>query len=378
MPEGWLIKVFQLASDQVKDWNQYLTEFPDAHILQTLQWAQAKRQNDWEPLFLWNGKSRHNLDALALVLRRQVSFLGLKFTVLYVPKGPTLDWTNKPVVTQTLDFLQALCRKEKAIFLKIDPDVLLGTGVPGSDDEQPDENGLALQKDLEKRGWKFSQDQIQFRNTVLIDLRQSEEELLAAMKQKTRYNIRLAAKKGVSVRQGTLEELPMLYDMYAQTAVRDDFVIRHGDYYLKTWRTFLEADMAKILVAEVESQPVAALILFHFNGICRYMYGMSTERYRELMPNYLLQWEAIRLSKQLSCHTYDMWGAPDVFDESDSMWGVYRFKQGFNGITARHLGAWDYSPRPLLYKAYTQTLPKLLDVMRKRGKSENLRLVQND
>ncbi|MDD2521868.1 MAG: peptidoglycan bridge formation glycyltransferase FemA/FemB family protein [Anaerolineaceae bacterium] len=370
--------MFQLASDQVKDWNEFLTEFPDAHILQTLQWAEAKKQNGWEPLFLWSGKSRHDLDALCVVLRRQVSVLGLKFTVLYVPKGPTLDWASQPIVTDTLNFLQALSRTQKAIFIKIDPDVLLGTGIPGTQEEQPNENGLAVQKELKKRGWKFSQDQIQYRNTVLIELRQGEEELLAAMKQKTRYNIRLADRKGVTIREGRMEELPMLYDMYAQTAVRDGFVIRHEEYYLNTWRAFLEADMAKILIAEVESQPVAALILLLFNGTSRYMYGMSTEKYRELMPNYLLQWEAIRLSKQMGCHTYDMWGAPDVFDESDSMWGVYRFKQGFNGITARHLGAWDYSPRPLLYKAYTQALPKLLDLMRRRGKSENLKQVQND
>jgi len=370
--------MFQLASDQVKDWNGFLAEFPDAHILQTLQWAEAKKQNGWSPLFFWSGSSRHNLDALAMVLRRQISFLGLKFTVLYVPKGPTIDWNNQEAVTQTLDFLQALCRKQRAIFLKIDPDVLLGTGIPGNEEEQPDENGLALQQNLKKRGWKFSQDQIQYRNTVLVDLRQREEELLAAMKQKTRYNIRLAAKKGVTIRQGNEDELPALYKMYAQTAVRDGFVVRHEDYYINTWRAFLEAGMAKILVAEVEEQPVAAIILFLFNGTSRYMYGMSTEQYRELMPNYLLQWEAIRLSKQLGCHTYDLWGAPDVFDESDGMWGVYRFKQGFNGITARHLGAWDYSPRPLLYKTYTQTLPKLLDIMRRRGKSENQKQVQND
>ena len=370
--------MFQLAPDQVKDWNQFLLEFPDAHILQTLQWAETKKQNGWHPMFFWSGKSRHGLDALVMVLRRQVSFLGLKFTVLYAPKGPTLDWNNLEVVSKTLEFLQSLCRKQKAIFLKIDPDVLLGTGIPGSEEAQPNPIGLALREELHKRGWKFSQDQIQFRNTVLLDLHASEEELLAAMKQKTRYNIRLAGRKGVTVRQGTPTELPMLYKMYAETAVRDDFAIRHEEYYLKTWRAFLEAEMGKILIAEVEGQPIAALILFYFNGTGRYMYGMSTDQYRELMPNYLLQWEAVRLSKELGCHTYDMWGAPDVFDESDSMWGVYRFKQGFNGVTARHLGACDFSPRPLLYKAYTQTLPKLLDVMRKRGKSRTIKEIEDD
>ena len=103
------------------------------------------------------------------------------------------------------------------------------------------------------------------------------------------------------------------------------------------------------------------------------MFGMSTENSRDLMPNYLLQWEAMRQAKQLGCHTYDMWGAPEIFDESDSMWGVYRFKEGFNGIVTRTLGAWDYTTRPWLYRRYTETLPKLLNLLRRRGLKANKR-----
>ena len=96
------------------------------------------------------------------------------------------------------------------------------------------------------------------------------------------------------------------------------------------------------------------------------------------MPNYLLQWEAMRLSKALGCHTYDMWGGPDNFDESDPLWGVYRFKEGFNGQVVRHLGAWDYTSRPGLYRLYTRTLPKILGVMRSRGKAATQRRLSND
>lgn len=361
--------MFPLSEAEIRNWDKLLLQFPDAHILQTSQWAEAKAQNGWQPLYFWAGKNPDAPEALALILKKQVTLLGLKFTVLYCPKGPVLDWEKAQLVEETLQFLQDFAKKEKAIFIKIDPDVLIGTGESGGDD-------LRIPERLEARGWQFSQDQIQFRNTVLIDLSQSEEELLAAMKQKTRYNIRLAVKKGVVIREGKAEELAMLYKMYAETAVRDDFVIRGEEYYLKTWRIFLDAGMARILIAEADDQPIAALILFHFNGISRYMYGMSTAQARELMPNHLLQWEAIRLSKSLGCQSYDFWGAPDVFDESDSMWGVYRFKQGFNGTTARHIGAWDFTPQPLLYKIYTQYLPKLLDFMRRRGKAKNKHKLQ--
>lgn len=370
--------MIQLQPKSSQEWNQLLLQFSEAHILQTWQWAQAKKQNGWNPLFFyWEGQQGEP-EAIALLLRRQINLFGLRFAVLYAPKGPVFHAPAAATSSSVVEDLEEFARRSKAIFLKIDPDILLGSGMPGTEEETHNPLGLAFAKELNQRGWKFSQDQIQFRNTVLIDLRQDEDDLLASMKQKTRYNIRLAAKKGVKVRQGSLDELPMLYKMYAETAVRDNFVIRHEEYYLNTWRSFLEADMAKILIAEVEGEPVSALILFYFNGVGRYMFGMSTERHRQLMPNHLLQWEAMRLAKEIGCHNYDMWGAPDVFDETDALWGVYRFKQGFNGTTARHLGAWDFTARPLLYHAYTRLLPKLLDLMRRRGKAVNRQSIQND
>jgi lipid II:glycine glycyltransferase (peptidoglycan interpeptide bridge formation enzyme) len=97
---------------------------------------------------------------------------------------------------------------------------------------------------------------------------------------------------------------------------------------------------------------------------------MSRETHREKMPNYLLQWEAMRRAKALGCRTYNLWGAPDVFDESDGLWGVYRFKEGLGGVVSRTIGAWDFTPNPLLYKMYTQVLPRLMDIMRARGKAK--------
>jgi len=119
----------------------------------------------------------------------------------------------------------------------------------------------------------------------------------------------------------------------------------------------------------VDGQPVAAIFLFYFAGRAYYLYGMSRDAQREKMPNHLLQWEAMRRAKAAGCKLYDLWGAPDVFDESDPMWGVFRFKEGLGGTVFRGLGAWDYTPSPVLYRLYTQTLPRVLDIMRARGKS---------
>ena len=189
------------------------------------------------------------------------------------------------------------------------------------------------------------------------------------MKPKTRYNIRLAERKGVTVRPAGLEDLETLYRMYAETSVRDGFVIRERGYYLAVWQEFMQAGLAEPLIADVEGEPVAAVVVFRFAGRAYYLHGMSRELHRERMPNHLLQWEAMRRARAAGCRVYDLWGAPETFDEADSMWGVFRFKEGLGGLVVRTLGAWDFPASPWLYRLYTRILPRLLDLMRRRGRA---------
>lgn len=387
----------QAFSGQSSTWNELIASLPNPHLLQTWQWAEVKAKYGWKPMpFIWHSQlatPNSQPVAAAMVLKRTIPVGGFakKMCVLYVPKGPLMDWSDAALRQRVLDDLQAYARRQGAIFVKIDPDVALGTGIPGGEEDALDNGGQAVRSELTRRGWLFSSDQIQFRNTVLIDLSPPEEELLARMKQKTRYNVRLAEKKGVTVRAGTPTDLPMLYRMYAETSVRDGFVIRDETYYQTVWQTFMRhppsairhspsaighlpsaihhQPFAEPLIAEVEDQAVAAIFLFYFAGRAYYLYGMSREAHREKMPNYLLQWEAMRRAKAARCKLYDLWGAPDVFDESDPLWGVFRFKEGLGGTVFRGLGAWDYTPSPVLYKIYTQAIPRLLDIMRARGKS---------
>lgn len=365
-----------------------------------------KARYGWEPLYAvwdadgkWKVESEPNLlstlrkpqdsafhfpVAAALILKRQIIRNGFaaRLSILYSPKGPLLDWTNEPLRNRVLNDLQSFAKEQGAIFLKMDPDVVLGTGVPGGEEDASENTGQAVMSELKRRGWGYSSDQIQFRNTVLIDLNPSEEELLARMKQKTRYNIRLAERKGVSLRVGRHEDFGMLYKMYAETSVRDGFVIRDEGYYKTVWGSFMahhpqfsnspisnSSPFAEPLIAEVDNEPVAAIFVFYFAGRAYYVYGMSRDVHREKMPSYLLQWEAIKRAKARGCTVYDLWGAPEVFDESDSMWGVYRFKEGLGGQVVRTLGAWDFAPSPLWYKLYSEIIPRVLDVMRSRGKA---------
>ena len=194
---------------------------------------------------------------------------------------------------------------------------------------------------------------------------------------KTRYNIRLAGRKGVVVRIGDKSDLALLYRMYAETSLRDGFAIRGEDYYRTVWTEFMGAGLAEPLIAEVDGLPVAAVVIFNFAGRAYYMHGMSRPVHRNKMPTYILQWEAIRRAKTGGCTVYDLWGAPEKFDQSDSMWGVYRFKQGLGGTVLRTMGAYDYPVRPLIYKLYSNALPRILKLMRFRGKASTERIMQN-
>jgi len=372
-----------------KIWNSIISKLPNPHFLQTYEWGQVKAKYGWDLIYLiWDneGRMREARDsgslsssdfhpsAAALVLKRQILRNGFaaRLSILYSPKGPLLDWSNKSLRDRVLNDLQAFAKREGAIFLKMDPDVVLGTGIPSSEDDILEKSGLAVMSELKQRRWRYSSDQIQFKNTVVVDLTPGDVELLARMKQKTRYNIRLAEKKGVTLRVGSPKDYGMLYKMYAETSVRDGFVIRDESYYQTVWKLFMDSNepTCEALIAEVEGEPVAAIFVFYFAGRAYYVYGMSRNAHREKMPTYFLQWEAMKRAKIKGCKVYDLWGAPDVFEDSDSMWGVYRFKEGLSGKVVRTLGAWDYAPNPLWYKFYSEIIPRILDVMRSRGKAK--------
>lgn len=368
---------YRLLNQDATTWNTLIASLPGAHVLQTWQWGYAKAQFGWQPLqYVWQDKDAR-LVAAAQILQRTIAIGGFaaRLRVLYVPKGPLLDWEDAALRQQVLADLAHIAKQRGAIFIKIDPDVFLGRGLPGQPGADNDPVGQDVVANLLSAGWHFSDEQIQFRNTVLLDLTPEPQALLAQMKQKTRYNIRLAERKGVTVRIGCQADLPALYRLYAETSVRDGFVIRSEEYYRLVWGTFIQSGLAEALISEVDGVMIAALIIFRFSGKAWYLYGMSREAHREKMPNYLLQWQAILRARLAGCMQYDLWGAPDEFNETDSLWGVYRFKEGLGGYVARGLGAWDLPIRPLYYRLYTQTLPRLLDIMRRRGRQQTKRMV---
>ena len=370
---------YEMRTGTKDHWDEIIASLPGTHIMQSWNWGEVKRFSGWEPIHkIWRDEDE-KIFAAALILTRVISLKGMMtpLRIMYLPRGPLVhDWKDQALVSQVFADLHKLGRKHRVIFIKIDPEVELGRGIPGTGVALVNPFSDLLIEVLRDAHWIPSVEQVQFRNTMLIDLHPDQDQLLANMKQKTRYNIRLARKRGVKIRAGSMDDLDLLFHMYAETSVRDGFTIRNADYYLSLWGTFINAGIAEPLLAEVDGKPVAGVIIFHLGDRAWYMYGMSREAHREKMPNYLLQWEAMVRAKSAGCVVYDLWGAPDEFVESDGMWGVYRFKAGLGAEVVRFIGAWDLPLNKFMYRVYSQFIPRLLDIMRRRGEAETQGVVQ--
>lgn len=353
--------------DSVESWNTTLAALPTPHVLQSWEWGAVKSQTEWQAERFALLAGTQPVAAFQFLWRQPLPYLPLR--VGYVPKGPAVDWENLDLVAATLNAIEQQARRLGCIFVKIDPDV--------REDQQVGQLVLHM---LHRRGWRYSQDQVQFKNTAHSDLRQDTEQLLAAMKSKWRYNIRLAERRGIRVRLGDCADLSTFYKLYAETGARDGFLIRPLSYYQTTWQTFLTAQAqpgnptgGALLLAEhpEEQEPVAGLFLMRYGRCAWYFYGASSERQRRDMPNYLLQWHALRWASSQGCTRYDWWGAPTQIDnESDAMQGVWQFKQGFGATFQPQVGAWDFPVSTLLYQLYTEAMPRLLDLLRRRHRRQ--------
>lgn len=345
------------AETDAQRWNEALASLPAHHLLQSWEWGEIKRQTGWwahRLLFTRQGA----VVAAAQVLTRRLGRAPLG--VQYAPKGPALDYDDPVLTVQVLAALEDYARRSRAVFIKIDPDV---------PDDTP--RGRAILDLLRQRGWQAAE-QVQFKNTALLDLAAGEEAVLAGFKQKWRYNVRLASRKGVTVRRGATADLETFYRLYAETSTRDGFLIRPLAYYRDAWQTLLNGQGQVggcLLLADVGAETVAGLFIARFARTAWYLYGASSSQQREAMPNHLLQWEAMRWAIAQGCTTYDLWGAPTEMIESDALWGVWRFKEGFGARVAPHIGAFDFAPSPLAYYLYTVAMPRALNLMRRRHRA---------
>ncbi|MGM0423572.1 MAG: lipid II:glycine glycyltransferase FemX [Thermodesulfobacteriota bacterium] len=183
-------------------------------------------------------------------------------------------------------------------------------------------------------------------DTVILDLRQNLEEILAGMKPKTRYNIRLARRRKVQIREAGPEELPLWYSLYQETANRHGMLLDSLDYFRAVLGTSASdcasPGQVRLLLAELQGQPVAGILIALSGNRATYLYGASSAAQRDCMAPYALQWQAIQLAKEQGCLDYDLFGISPNPDPSHPMYGLYRFKTGFGGRIVHRQGCWDY------------------------------------
>ncbi len=194
-------------------------------------------------------------------------------------------------------------------------------------------------------------------NTIVLDLSAPEEIILARMRPKTRYNIRLALKHGVEVRSEGIEGLQTWYSLYQETAFRNGLHLNDIQYFHSIFASLTECDdpkvNVKLLIAYHDNIPLAAMFLILSSHRATYLYGASSSAYRNLMPTYALQWKAIQLARAHHCLEYDMFGVAPQADTSHPMYGLYKFKHGFGGTIYHQLGCWDYPFEEDKYQYFT-------------------------
>ncbi len=331
----------------------------NSEILQTGFWGRFKEKFGWNACgfkISYVDSSENEAEIKVLVLSRKV--VG-NIWFCYVPFGPPY----KPDKSESSDFLYGAGMAIASQLRKV-----LGGG--GSLCVKP----LFVRFDLpwrtdgddrrNKIGGKVRKAPVDIQppSTVILSLRETEEDLLRGMKSKTRYNIRLAFKRGVSVIESGIEDLSLWYDMYRETAERDRIAIHSLEYYTylfelaRDYRKSYgrEGPLLKLLLARVGKEVVAGNIVSFWGDTARYLYGASTGRKRNLMPTYALQWEAITMAKRLGYRYYDFFGIPPGPDPSHPMYGLYRFKTGFGGKIVHRYGCYDVPVDLLFYSFYTK------------------------
>ncbi len=308
-------------------WIRFLQHHPEAHILQTLEWGILKSRFGWDVDWVIGP------DCGAQILFRK---LPLGLTIGYIPKGP--------VGNPDIDFWQLIddvCKRHHAVFIKIEADAV--------------HSEISYQYPFDV----IESDPVQPRNTSILDLNAGVDTLLSGMKPKTRYNIQLARKKDVVITRSS--DVRSFSDLMMTTGERDQFGIHHHDYYQMAYQLFHPNDACELFIASYQDDPIAGVMVFRNGKRCWYFYGASSNLERNRMPAYLLQWEAIQWAISQGCESYDLWGIPDFpesmlesefMNRSDGLWGVYRFKRGFNGKLVRSMRTVDWIFRPQMYKLF--------------------------
>lgn len=335
------VQITHMSVDRRQGWNEFVAREPSFSLLQSWEWGDLKEESGWTPYRI---AVEENDQIVAGVQMLVAPTLSKVLQVAYVPRGPVGDWLRAEIAAPLLDELRRIARQHKALFLRIEP---------------PLPEGSACAPTLQRMGFRRAEYTNQPRATLIVDLHHPHDELLTRMHHKTRYNIRYAERKGVTVRVGGAEDLPLFHRLLRTTGRRTGLNPRSLDYYRREWETFGALGWSRLFIASYRGQPLAANMSAVFGDHAAYLHGASIREHGNLHPNQLLMWEAMRWAKSAGCRTFDLWGIPDevglmvsqgqelpATSSTEGLWGVYRFKRGFGGRAHLYAAAHDqvYSP----------------------------------
>ena len=344
----------RLIEENERDfYDEYVSHHAKGHILQSFAWGEIKAKSGWTPLRLMifgDGEPRGAIS----VLKRHTP---LGRNVFYASRGPVIDIADSEAIAFMMAELEKLAREHNAIYLKIDPDVT---------SDREDWQAMLKQYDFQPAGSGSGFEGVQPRYVFRLDITPDEDTLLANMHQKTRYNLRLAGKKGVTIDDSARrEDLPAFYELLTTTAERDHFLIRNYSYFEALYDYLVPQGLGHMFLGYYDGKLVAGTFLFKYGQNAWYIYGASANEYRNVMPNYLIQWEMVRWSKAHDCTMYDFRGVPGHLTEDNPLYGLYKFKKGFNGDYLEFIGEYDRVYQPFFYKLYRFLEPKYYVWVRK-------------
>jgi len=331
---------------EARYWDAVVSTYPRTDFLQSWAWGELKARQGWKAQRLLLCEKDRPVAAASIIFRRLPGW----GSISYIPRGPLVDWTNSNQVRDFFVAIEHICRHQKAIFLKIDPAV---------ESPAPEVEKLLIRLGFRPRFTSEGFGGTQPKCVMRLDLTPPLEELLAACKEKTRYNIRLAERKGVTVTRNTQQEdLMVFYSLLEETARRDGFVIRDYSYYRDIWDLFILPGQAQLFLARYAGKTIAGALCFIFGDSCWYVYGASSSEHRNVMPNYALQWSIIRWAREQGCRTYDLRGVSqrNYEDPHDPLYGLNRFKAGFSPRFVEWIGEYD-RPFSFLYPLWVSIFP---------------------
>jgi lipid II:glycine glycyltransferase (peptidoglycan interpeptide bridge formation enzyme) len=332
------------SSDPGEGWDAFVAAHPGGHLMQSRGWAAVRRETGWTPFFV---AVMDGPDICGAALCLRLGIPGTGRSLLYIPRGPVVDWSDRRAVAAVGEAVRTLAAAQRAFLVQADP------GIPESRlDVHAALEGLGFRRE-EKRG-VFRVLQPRWVMRIALDAYGGPDGLLAALPQKTRYNIHLAERKGLRVASRTDEGACRLFHaMLAAGARSKGFPVRGFAYHAALWRHCVQAGSGEYLFAHKDDEPIAAIQVLRFGTTAWYMYGASADRDRHLMPTYLLQWMAIRRAWEAGCRCYDMRGVYSRTPEPDHPdYGVYDFKRKFNAEMVTLIGEYDLVVRPGAYRVW--------------------------